>query len=160
MTQTLAATLPENFLLHIHKEIEIGAPPAIVFESLLDEIGPANEMPDGRSMSMKIEPWPGGRWFRDLGNNAGHLWGHVQVIKPPMLLELCGPLFMSYPAISHVQYRLTEQGKGTRLTLTHKALGDMAQEHREGVVQGWTHILERIRKSAEKTKDSSNAKKS
>ena len=41
---------------------------------------------------MKIEPWPGGRWYRDLGNNAGHLWGHVQVIKPPTLLEICGPL--------------------------------------------------------------------
>jgi len=23
----------------------------------------------------------GGRWFRDIGNNAGHLWGHVQVIR-------------------------------------------------------------------------------
>ena len=47
---------------------------------------------------MVIEPWPGGRWYRDLGNNAGHLWGHVQVIKPPTLLELCGPMFMSFPA--------------------------------------------------------------
>ena len=50
---------------------------------------------------MKIEAWPGGRWFRALGNNTGHLWDHVQSIKPPKLLEIHGPLFMSTPAISH-----------------------------------------------------------
>ena len=25
---------------------------------------------------MKLEAWPGGRWFRDLGDGNGHLWGH------------------------------------------------------------------------------------
>jgi hypothetical protein len=71
-------------------------------------------------MPMKIELWPGGRWYRDLGNNTGHLWAHVQVIKPPKLLELCGPMFMSYPATNHVQYRLVEEAGKTRLTLTHR----------------------------------------
>ncbi len=32
-------------------------------------------------MPMKLEAWPGGRWFRDLGDGNGHLWGHVQAIK-------------------------------------------------------------------------------
>ncbi|HEX3702577.1 MAG TPA: hypothetical protein VHU82_04550 [Vicinamibacterales bacterium] len=35
-----------------------------------------------------LEAWPGGRWFRDLGDNTGHLWGHVQAIKPPTLPEI------------------------------------------------------------------------
>ena len=72
---------------------------------------------------MKLEPWPGGRWFRDLGNNTGHLWGHVQVIKPPKVLELVGPTMMSYPVASHIQYRLTEQAGGTLLKFTHQAFG-------------------------------------
>jgi hypothetical protein len=38
-------------------------------------------------MPLKIEPWPGGRWYRDLGDNNGHLWGHVQASKRPRLLE-------------------------------------------------------------------------
>jgi len=67
----------------IRKEIEIAAPIEIAFQSVLDELGPEGQMPNGQSLSMKLEPWPGGRWYRDLGNNAGHLWGHVQVIKPP-----------------------------------------------------------------------------
>ena len=63
-------------------------------------MGPDNETPDGKPMPMKIEPWPGGRWYRDLGDDNGHLWGHVQAIKRPTLLEITGPLFMSYPASS------------------------------------------------------------
>ena len=104
--------------ISISREIEIAAPIEIAFEAMLEEIGPGGEMPDGRPFPMVIEPWPGGRWYRDLGNNAGHLWGHVQVIKPPTLLELSGPMFMSFPAANHVQYRLTAEGEGTRLKFT------------------------------------------
>src|SRR3954452_3821431 len=108
--------------LNIEKEIEIAAPLTIAFEALLEELGPAGQMPDGRPFPMVLEPWPGGRWYRDLGNGAGHLWGHVQVIKPPTLLELCGPMFMSYPAINHVQYRLAAQGDGTILKFIHQGM--------------------------------------
>src|SRR5215469_16678288 len=94
--------------LEFVKEEEIAAPIDIVFEAILEEMGPHNELP-GTPMPMKLEAWPGGRWFRDLGNGAGHWWGAVQAIKPPTLLEICGPLFMSHPAISNVQYRLTEE---------------------------------------------------
>lgn len=136
--------------LNISKDVQIAAPITIAFEALLEELGPAGQMPDGKPMPMKIEPWPGGRWYRDLGNNAGHFWGHVQVIKPPTLLEVCGPLFMSYPATSHVRYRLTTAGGGTRVTLTHRAFGEIAPEHREGVVEGWSYKLQRIREIAER----------
>ena len=96
----------------VRKEIDIAAPIDITFEAVLDELGPeGGQMPDGRPFPMKIEPWPGGRWYRDLGNNAGHLWGHVQVIKPPTLLEICGPMPMSYPAVNHMQYRLKAEGE-------------------------------------------------
>jgi uncharacterized protein YndB with AHSA1/START domain len=135
--------------LNVVKEIEIAASPETVFESILEEMGPGSVLPDGKPFPMKVEAWPGGRWYRDLGNNTGHLWGHVQVIKPPALLEICGPMFMSYPAASHVQYRLTAEGDGTRLKLTHRALGLIPQEHREGVVEGWSHGLKRIRDIAE-----------
>ena len=43
-------------------------------------------------------PWPVG-----LGGDVGHFFGNVQSIKPPTLLGICGPLFMSYPAVSNVQ---------------------------------------------------------
>jgi uncharacterized protein YndB with AHSA1/START domain len=136
--------------LEVRQEIGVKAPIQTVFEAVLEELGPGSQMPDGKPFPMKIEPWPGGRWFRDLGTNTGHLWGHVQVIKPPTLLELCGPMFMSYPAVSHVQYRLTPEGEGTRVKIVHKALGLIPPEHREGVDKGWEHGLTRIRDLAER----------
>lgn len=134
----------------IRKEIEIAAPIQIAFEALLDELGPEGQMPDGTSLSMKIEPWPGGRWYRDLGNNSGHLWGHVQVIKPPTLLEITGPMPMSYPALNHVQYRLKEEDGATQMTFVHRAMGLLLPAHRDGMPEGWEHWLERIRQCAER----------
>ena len=136
--------ITERHFLKIERTVDIEAPAPIVFASILEELGPESQMPDGTSMKMKLEPWPGGRWFRDLGNNTGHLWGHVQVIKPPTLIELCGPMFMSYAAINHVQYRITEQGKGSRLTITHRAMGEMPEDHRKGVHMGWDHMIAAI----------------
>jgi uncharacterized protein YndB with AHSA1/START domain len=129
--------------LHIKQDVLIAAPIEVAFEVLLESPG----MPEG--LSLKLEPWPGGRWYRDLGDNSGHLWGHVQVIKPPKLLEICGPLFMSYPVASHLQYRLTEEGKGTRLTLTHQAIGLISPEHQTGAPKGWGEVLAAIRAAAE-----------
>lgn len=145
MPQTSQA--PQIF--EIKKEIEIAAPIDIAFESMLDELGPENQMPDGTSMSFKLEAWPGGRWYRDLGKNVGHLWGHVQVIKPPTLLEIWGPMMMSYAAINHIQYRFTAQGSGTKLAFLHRSLGMISSEHREGLPKGWAHLSERIRQRAE-----------
>lgn len=133
----------------IRKVVEIAAPVAIAFEAMLEQLGPESQMPDGKPFAMKIEAWPGGRWYRDLGNNAGHLWGHVQVIKPPTLLEICGPLMMSFAATNHVQYRLIEDGKITRLEFIHRSLGCNVSEHQGGMTEGWQYWLERIGKLAE-----------
>jgi Activator of Hsp90 ATPase homolog 1-like protein len=139
--------------INIVKEIEIGAPIEIAFEALLEELGPASEMPGGKPFPMVIEPSPGGRWYRDLGGSAGHLWGHVQVIKPPALLELSGPLFMSFPAVNHLQYRLTAEGGGTRLKFTHRGFGHIPEDVLENVGGGWDYILNRIREIAERQKN-------
>ncbi|MDA7977723.1 MAG: SRPBCC domain-containing protein [Pirellulales bacterium] len=141
--------------LRIERTIEIAAPLQISFDALLDQLGPSSEMPDGTPMPMTLEAWPGGRWFRDLGKNdqgksAGHLWGHVQVIKPPALLEIYGPLFMSYPAISHVQYRLAESGDSTMLQFLHRAIGELDPDHCEGVKSGWEHKLKMVQQEAER----------
>jgi hypothetical protein len=56
---------------------------------------------------------------------------------------------MSYPAINHVQYRLTAEGAGTRMKFTHRAMGLIAPEHRDGMAEGWVEWLDRIRELAE-----------
>jgi hypothetical protein len=142
--------------LEIVKSSEIAAPADIVFETVLDLIGPESEMPDGTPFPMKIEPWPGGRWYRDLGNSSGHYWGHVQVIKPPALIEICVPLFMSFPVVSHVQYRLVACDVGTRLTITHRALGLIPADIR--AQEGWEFQIQRVRKVAEERQRGASGK--
>jgi len=131
-------------IINISKEIEIAAPIEIAFEALLEEIGPGGQLPDGKPFPRVLEPWPGGRWYRDLGDNAGHLWGHVQVIKPPTLLELCGPMFMSFPAANHIQYRLVAEGDVTRLQFVHRVMGPIPDDLREGIGRGWDFVMSRI----------------
>jgi len=145
----LTAVPEEIRTLSIAKSITISASVETTFAAVLAELGPGSTMPDGSSLNLKLEPWPGGRWYRDLGHDTGHLWGHVQVIKPPTLLEICGPMFMSYPAASHVQYRLTKDGAQTKLSVIHRAIGLISSEHFEGVEKGWAHGIERIRQIAE-----------
>jgi len=147
--------------LEVKKDIVIAAPIEIVFEAILEQMGPYNEGAPGTGpMPMKLEPWPGGRWFRDLGNNMGHFWGVVQSFKPPTLLEIHGPLFMSSPAISHVQYRLTPEGGATRVKFSHRAIGQIAPEHADEtkVDAGWGSLLSRITSSAEKKTTQHKAK--
>ena len=134
------------------RSVLVAAPPNITFEAVLAEVGPESQMPDDKPFPFKLEPWPGGRWFRDLGNDAGHLWGHVQVIKPPMLLELAGPMMISYPALNHIQYRLTAEGDGTRLKFTHRAFGWMPRGFIDGVDQGWAYRLKRLEEITERLK--------
>ena len=146
-TDTLQAESVQT--VEIRREVQIAAPIEVSFEAMLAELGPEAQMPDGKPFPMKIEAWPGGRWFRDLGNNAGHLWGHVQVIKPPTLLEICGPMMMSYPATNHLQYRLQAEGGGTRLTLVHRGLGLILPQHRDGMPEVWKYKIGRIKEIAE-----------
>jgi len=150
MAMSMTETIPgiENFTLLVTQEIHVNAPLETTFETLLEQLGPENETPEHK-MPMKIEAWPGGRWYRDLGDGNGHFWGHVQAIKRPTLLEISGPLFMSYGVVSNLQYRLSESDGGTLIKFHHKAFGLIQDEHRKGVTQGWTQINQRIRAKAE-----------
>src|ERR1035438_2343488 len=132
MNSTATAGI-ENLTTNITQEIHVRASLEVTFAALLEQLGPENDTPEGKRMPMVIELWPGGRWYRDLGDGNGHFWGNVQAIKRPTLLEITGPLFMSYPAISNVQYRLSEEDGGTLIQFRHTALGLIEDQHREGV---------------------------
>jgi len=139
----------QNLTLDVDQHIEIQASIGDVFEGLVHRLSAGSVAPGGEPMPMRLERRPGGRWYRDLGDDAGHLWGFVQVIKPPTLLEISGPMFMSYPVAGHLALRLTEQDGGTRLSLRHRALGFIDEEHRQGVTAGWSHYLNGVKQDCE-----------
>ena len=149
MTSAAAAPSIENLILNITLETRVRAPLEATFTALLEQLGPGADTLEGEPPFMKIEPWPGGRWYRDLGDRNGHFWGTVQAIKRPNLLEFCGPLFMSYAVANNVQYRLSEVEGGTLIAFHHFAFGFISEEHRQNAGKGWSHLLERARVHAE-----------
>lgn len=139
----------EDMTVNIEREIHVQASLKDTFEALLEQVGSGNENPDGTKMPMVLESWPGGRWYRDLGDGNGHFWAHVQAIKRPTLLEFSGPLFASYPFSSNVQYRLSEESGGTAIKFRHVAFGLVDPQHRAGMNKGWNWILDQVKQRAE-----------
>ena len=145
----VTAPVTDSMSLDITEEILVRSPMATAFDALLEELGPSNVGYQNAPMPLVLEAWPGGRWFRDLGSNNGHFWGHVQAIKRPTLVEITGPMMMSFAVASNVQYRLKEVDGGTVITLHHTALGLFPEGYREALSQGWSGIFDRLRKRVE-----------
>jgi hypothetical protein len=151
MSATSTAEGLDKLTLNLTKEIHVKASLENTFDAMLEQLGPENETPE-KKMPMQLEAWPGGRWFRDLGDNNGHYWATVQAIKRPELLEMWGPLFMSFPVVNNMQYRLKKVEGGTLVTFRHTAFGFVPDEVREGMMQGWQNFMDRIQRAAERKK--------
>ena len=149
---TLTGPGIEDLILNINMETRVRASLDGTFAALLEQLGPGGDTPEGKPMPLKLEPWPGGRWYRDLGDDNGHFWGTVQAIERPTLLEIWGPLFMSYAVVSNVQYRLSEVEGGTLIAFHHFALGAIPEDVRQNINKGWTYINGRVRTRAEATR--------
>jgi hypothetical protein len=147
MTTTAPASETQTFT--ITEEIAVRASLEQTFASLVVQMGRQNETPDGTPLPMVLETHPGGRWYRDLGGNNGHLWGFVQSIKRPTLLEIWGPLFVSTAATSNLIYRLSETSEGTLIKFTHTLLGPFPEDQRSRLATGWAALHARVRKAAE-----------
>ena len=135
--------------LTVKDEVFVRASLEHTFDSVLAHVGRLNETPDGKPFPMTLEPWPGGRWFRDLGGENGHLWGHVQSIKRPALLEIWGPLFLSTAAVNNMIYRLTEVDGGTMISFKNTLLGPVPDDFRQHMGPGWSAIHARVKRQAE-----------
>ena len=152
MTTTMAPAIEQPTFI-ISEEIRVAASIEMTFASLLDNLGSLNETPDGRPLAMVLEAKPGGRWYRDLGGDNGHLWGFVQSIKRPSLIEIWGPLFMSTATTSNVMYRLSEAGGETVISFKHTLVGPVPDEFRQNMEPGWEAIHARVKKQAEASKE-------
>ena len=138
-----------DLVLDLTQQISINAASGDVWKTLVHRMSAGSCTSEGTPMPLVLEEWPGGRWFRDLGQNQGHLWGLVQVIKPPALLEIQGPLFMSYAVTGHVQFRVVPSAEGCSLTIRHQAVGMIDAEHRAGVSMGWQAMLDNVKSASE-----------
>lgn len=133
----------------ITEEILVKASIDDTFASLLTQMGRQNETPDGKPLPMVLEATPGGRWYRELGGDNGHLWGFVQSIKRPSLLEIWGPLFLSTGTTNNLIYRLTEVDGGTLISFRHTMVGPVPEQFKDNMPPGWQALHARVRARAE-----------
>ncbi len=146
---TTSTPVSETQTFTITEEINVAASLDQTFDSLIAQMGRYNETPDGAPLPMVLEPHPGGRWYRHLGGDNGHLWGFVQSIKRPALLEIWGPLFMSTAATSNLLYRLSETPEGTLIKFTHTVVGPFHDDNRPRLASGCAALHALVRKAAE-----------
>jgi hypothetical protein len=149
MATAMAANRSEGLTFEISDEIHVRAPMEVTFAALLEQLGPRNEVDPKHPLPMRLQPWPGGKWMRDLGENDGDFWGHVQAIKRPQLIEFWGPMILSHRATSNVQYRLSEEPGGTLIQFHHRAFGAIEDDYQEVVDRDWNFAHARMKGRAE-----------
>ena len=139
-------------------EIEIAAPPARVFQALVDR---EQAMQWGGGKEYEITLWemdarPGGKWrFISKERQAeGKIFEHegeIIRIDPPRLLEYSW--FANWhPDPKHrtvVRWELTPTTAGTRLKVTHSGLAALAGVA-EGYAQGWPGLVQQVKNFVEK----------
>jgi uncharacterized protein YndB with AHSA1/START domain len=139
----------DELLVNIEQTVDINAAPEKVFEGLIAHLCEFPGEEGKPALKFKLERRPGGRWYRDLGNDAGHLWGFVQAIRPPTLLELYGPMFMSYPVSGHLIIRLAPTTNGTKVAFKNDFFGPAPAELREEMGEGWGQMLTELKRDME-----------
>jgi len=141
-----------SYELSFALEIAIDAGPERVWDAIVHETG--EWWISGQteaSQGLVLEPHPGGRLFRDLGDGAGHFWAHVQVIKPPRLLELVGPMFTSLAITHHIAFRVEPAKTGSLVKYHHRAFGPIPAEFAERVAEGTrTYVLQGLKNHVER----------
>ena len=135
----------QDLVIDISQAVDVEASPEAVYRGVLDQLSNLRGDMEGEVLTLRLEEWPGGRWFRDLGDGAGHLWGFVQSIKPPTLIELYGPMFMSFAVASNLIIRVEAVPTGARVNLRHQILGQIPQGYRDGIEDGWARFVEDVK---------------
>lgn len=105
--------------------------------------------PDGTRLS--FEPRLGGRLGTTTGDldTSGQLWGLVSSLEPERALALDGGMGLPGPVNGQWRMELTPDGGTTRVTVTHRVLGDVAEDDRAGFTTRWPLTLQALAARAE-----------
>lgn len=139
----------------VQGEVEINAPRERVFEAFVRETSswfwPGVE--GDRNPPSVIEPWVGGRFWRDessvRGEGAGELYASVVAIKPPELVRLVGDFASDRAYTGTVTVRFEESGGGARVRVTHACSGDVPEEKVREFDEGWRDELGNLKRYVE-----------
>lgn len=131
-------------MIHIRQEVQLPALPGRVYEVLTNEIqfwwGEPYLLTEGGRVT--LEARLNGQLREESPNGHSAVWGRVEEVAPGRLLVLSGTIGMQSAVSGRVRIELAEAGPGTRLTLSHFAIGPISEEARERYAKGWVDLLD------------------
>lgn len=126
-------------------EVELNASPERAWKALTGQLS-SWWLPDfhmlGTDSIVSLEPVPGGRLFEQCGDK-GLLWYTVLAIAPCESMSLAGYCTAEFggPCSTLLSVRLTEDGTGTRLTVTDALYGRVSDEQASSLKSGWKQLF-------------------
>lgn len=139
--------------MHIEQEVIIEAAPEAVFEAMTADVSAWWGRPyvhSDEARALVLEPRVGGRFFEDWGDGEGALYATVTAFQAPLMLGLVGPFGMDGLCHNRIDLTLEPCPEGTAVKLSHKGMGEIADERREQYTAGWGDLLgSRLRALAE-----------
>lgn len=150
----MPGTTSEARVVQYEFEVDIDAPPPRVWRALTDQLS-TWWLPDfhvlGSDSIVTLEPVPGGRLFEQSGSK-GLLWYTVLAVSTNESLSLAGHCTPDWggPCTTLLTLKLTENKKGTRLTVSDALYGLVTEKQVESLRSGWQQMFdEGLRKFVE-----------
>jgi len=131
-------------MIDIRQEIHLPAPVGRVYDVLTGQIDlwwtkPYRMTEGGR---MTLDPQIGGELREESPDGHVAVWGRVEEVAPGRLLALAGSMGMKSAVSGRVRIELVAEGLGTRLSLSHAAIGPIAADAGEQYAKGWVDLLD------------------
>jgi DNA-binding transcriptional ArsR family regulator/uncharacterized protein YndB with AHSA1/START domain len=137
--------------IDISQEIALKANRGDVFRALTTDVGSWWGRPylTNRATGLELDPRLGGPFRERWGRGGGKLLATVSAVEPERLLELTGPLHLGV-VFGIAEFRLEDDPEGTRLSFTHRGIGEVAPDVVEAFAGGWAELLgDRLRRFVE-----------
>jgi DNA-binding transcriptional ArsR family regulator/uncharacterized protein YndB with AHSA1/START domain len=133
--------------LVVEQDILIEAPRAKVFDALTGDLsawwGRPYIQDVSRAQSVVLEPHLGGRFLEKWSDEEGAIWCTVTNLKKNERLILQGSMAMSGAVFGVIRFDLEDAPAGTRLKLSHRAMGEVNPDLQQGYHGGWEDLLQR-----------------
>ena len=132
---TVSITTMDNQLEHT-----IRAPRERVFEALTADMGvwwPHRFSPEA---VVHLDARLGGQFYEEHAD-GGAIYASVTVLQRPSHVQLTGPMGIAGPVMSVIDFTLTEDGDATVVALSHRAVGDISEETKQGYAEGWVEVF-------------------
>lgn len=127
-------------------EIDVAAPRERVWSAFVNETAKwwhpgFNTRPEG--VTFTIEPELGGRAFEDWGGGNGQVWGVVNGMDAGRFIQIIGDTDKAWggPSRGIMNWRFEDDGEGTKVRLEHSLFGNVSEETRKSLTEGWQFLI-------------------